>query len=135
VTGDWLSADLIWLEDRAATPGSVVRLHARRCTSCARSSFPDVGSCTWCGATEQEPIALGSATAVASSAVLFPTPGAVVDTPYVVTLARFANAGLDILGRVPGKIDPEAVPPGMPLRVVSDALPDGRRHYAFVPAP
>jgi uncharacterized OB-fold protein len=133
MTGEWLAAELIWADDQDAAPDSEVRLHATHCLSCGRSSFPDVGSCSWCGAFELEPRPLAAAIAVAATAVLHPTPGAVVETPYVVILARFDDAGLDVLGRVRIAADQTAVPPGTPMRVVSEALPDGRRHYAFAP--
>jgi uncharacterized OB-fold protein len=85
----------------------------------------------WCGAPGSDPVLLAGGTAVAATAVLHRTPGAVVDVPYVVALARFEQAGLDVLGRVPGAAGPAAVPPGTPLRVVAESLPDGRVHYAF----
>jgi uncharacterized OB-fold protein len=131
MTTEWVAAELVPAADRDAAPGTPVRLAAARCSACGRCSFPATGTCTWCGATGSDPVPLSSGTAVASTAVLHRTPRAVVDVPYVVALARFEQAGLDVLGRVPGAAGPDAVPPGTPLRVVADSLPDGRMHYAF----
>ena len=127
----WAAEWLIPAEDRTAAPGAPIRLAAARCSACGRCSFPATGACTWCGASGSDPVPLSCATTVASTAVLHHTPGAVVEVPYVVALARFGQAGLDVLGRVPGAADPGAVPPGTPLRVVAESLPDGRMHYAF----
>jgi uncharacterized OB-fold protein len=131
VTANWLAEGLILAEDRNAPAGAKIRLAAARCSACERCSFPAASSCTWCGATCSHPEQLSDGTAVAATAVLHRTPGAVVDVPFVVALVRFGSARLDVLGRVLGTADPAAVGPGMPLRVVAESLPDGRMHYAF----
>ena len=131
MTTEWVAAELVPPADRDAVPGAPVRLAAARCSACGRCSFPATGTCAWCGATGSDPVPLSSGTAVAATAVLHRTPGAVVEVPFVVALARFEQAGLDVLGRVPGATDPAAVPAGTPLRVVAESLPDGRLHYAF----
>ena len=135
MTAEWIAEELVPVEDRDAAPGAPIRLAASRCSSCGRCSFPATGTCTWCGAPGFEPMPLSHGTAVAATAVLHQTPGAVVEVPFVVALARFGQAGLDVLGRVPGITDPAAVPAGTPLRVVAESLPDGRLHYAFAVAP
>jgi uncharacterized OB-fold protein len=131
---EWIAEELVPVEDRDAAPGAPIRLAASGCTACGRSSFPATGACTWCGAPGSDPVPLSRGTAVAATAVLHRTPGAIVRVPFVVALARFGRAGLDVLGRVPGRTDPAAVPPGTPLRVVAESLPDGRMHYAFAVA-
>jgi uncharacterized OB-fold protein len=131
MTAAWLAAELVQAADRDAAPGTPLRLAASRCSACDRCSFPATGTCTWCGAAGADPQPLSDGTAVAATAVLHRTPGAVVAVPYVVALVRFARAGLDVLGRVPGATDPAAVPPGTPLRVVAESLSDGRLHFAF----
>jgi uncharacterized OB-fold protein len=131
MTTEWVAAELVPAADRDVAPGAPVRLAAARCSACDRCSFPATGTCTWCGAAGSDPVPLSSGTAVAASAVLHRTPGAVVDVPFVVALARFEQAGLDVLGRVPGAAGPDAVPAGTSLRVVAESLPDGRMHYAF----
>ena len=131
MTTGWLAAELIPAADRDAAPGAPIRLEAARCSACGRCSFPATGACTWCGAPGSEPLLLAEGVAMATTAVLHATPGSVVEVPYVVALARFEQAGLDVLGRVPGATDPATVPAGTPLRVVAESLPDGRVHYAF----
>ncbi len=131
MTAEWIAEELVPVEDRDAAPGAPIRLAASRCSSCGRCSFPATGTCTWCGAPGFEPMPLSHGTAVAATAVLHQTPGAVVEVPFVVALARFGQAGLDVLGRGPGAADPTAVPAGTALRVVAESLPDGRMHYAF----
>jgi uncharacterized protein len=131
MTAAWLAEELIPAADRDAASGAPIRLAGARCSACGRCSFPATGTCTWCGAPDSDPVPLSSGTAVAATAVVHRTPGAVVQVPYVVALARFAEAGLDVLGRVPGAADPAAVPSGTPLRLVAEALPDGRMHFAF----
>ncbi len=130
----WLAAELVLVADRDAAPGAPIRLAASRCSACGRCSFPATGACTWCGAPGSDPVPLSRGAAVAATAVLHRTPGAVVEVPFVVALARFGQAGLDVLGRVPGAADPAAVPAGTPLRVVAESLADGRLHYAFAVA-
>jgi uncharacterized OB-fold protein len=127
----WLAEELIPAADRAAAPGAPIHLAAARCSACGRCSFPATGTCSWCGAPGSVPVLLDEAVAVAATAVLHATPAAVVKAPYVVALARFEQAGLDVLGRVPAATDPAAVPAGTPLRVVAENLPDGRAHFAF----
>ena len=134
MTAAWLAAELVLVEDRDEAPGAPIRLAASRCSSCGRCSFPATGICAWCGAPGSDPVPLSRGTAVAATAVLHQTPGAVVEVPFVVALARFGQAGLDVLGRVPSAADPAAVPAGTPLRVVAESLPDGRLHYAFAVA-
>jgi uncharacterized OB-fold protein len=131
---EWIAEELVPAEDRDAASGAPIRLAASGCTACGRCSFPATGACTWCGAPGSDPVSLSRGTAVAATAVLHRTPGAIVRVPFVVALARFGQAGLDVLGRVPGSTDPAAVPPGTPLRVVAESLPDGRMHYAFAVA-
>jgi uncharacterized OB-fold protein len=135
MTTRWLAEYLIPAEDRDAAPGAPIRLAASRCSTCDLCSFPATGTCTWCGAAGSDPETLSDGTAVAATAVLYRTPGAVVRAPYVVALVRFGQAGLDVLGRLPGTDDPAAVPAGTPLRVVADSLPGGQMHYAFATAP
>jgi uncharacterized OB-fold protein len=131
MTARWLAAELIPAADRDAAPGAPIRLAAARCPACGRCSFPATGTCTWCGTAGSDPVPLAEGVAVAATAVLHATPGSVVEVPYVVALARFEQARLDVLGRVPGATDPATVPAGTPLRVVAESLPDGRVHYAF----
>jgi uncharacterized OB-fold protein len=131
MTAAWVAAELIPAADHDAAPGTPIRLAAARCSACGRCSFPATGTCTWCGAPASEPVPLVHGMAVAATAVLHRTPGAVVSVPFVVALARFGQAGLDVLGRIPGAADPAAVPPGTPLQVVAESWPDGRMHYAF----
>jgi len=131
MTPDWLAEMLILANDRTAEPGAPIRLAASRCTTCDRCSFPATGTCTWCGAAGFVPVELSDGTTVAATAVLHGTPSAVVKAPYVVALAHFWSAALDVLGRVPGTADPATVPVGTPLRVVAELLPDGRMHFAF----
>jgi uncharacterized OB-fold protein len=128
---EWLDEQLVKPDDRDVAPGEPVRLSASRCIACGRCSFPAVGTCTWCGAIDSEPTPLCDGTAVAATAVLHRTPGAIVEVPYVVALVRFGDAGLDVLGRVIGADDPSAVGSGVPVRVVAEQLPDSRMHYAF----
>ena len=131
MTTEWLAPELIPEQDRDAAPASPISLAAAKCSACGRCSFPATGSCAWCGASVSELVSLSEGVAVAATAVLHATPGAVVEVPYVVVLARFAQAGLDVLGRLPDTTDPAEVPPGTTLGVVAESLPDGRAHYAF----
>jgi uncharacterized OB-fold protein len=127
----WLAAGLVVEADRNAPPGAPIRLAAAGCDSCGRSSFPPACSCTWCGAATSNEVPLGAATSVTSTAVLHPTPGAVVEVPYVVALARFDSANLDVLGRVLGVSGPSELPSGTALHPVAERLPDGRLHFAY----
>lgn len=135
MTTEWLAEQLVPAQYRDVTPGAPIQLAASRCSTCDRCSFPAADSCTWCGATGSRPEPLSDGTAVAATAVLHRTPRAVVEVPFVVALVRFGQAGLDVLGRVLGADDANAMNPGTPLRVVAESLPDGRMHYAFAAPP
>jgi uncharacterized OB-fold protein len=131
MTNAWLADELVWIDDRGTSAGAEVRLNATHCPECGRFSIPATGTCEWCGAAGSDVAIAAEGEVVASTAVLHATPGAIVEVPYVVALLRFEDAKLDVLGRVLGTDDPDAIPPGTRLRVVADTLPDGRLHYAF----
>jgi uncharacterized OB-fold protein len=130
---EWLAEGLIWPTDQAgARPGQSVRLQGERCHDCARASFPSTGSCTWCGGPTDAFALASTGTLVAATTVLHSTPGCELETPYVVCLLRFAEAGLDVLGRVLQVDDLTQLVLGAQLDVVADApFRDGRQHFAF----
>jgi uncharacterized OB-fold protein len=72
-----------------------------------------------------------NATLGTCTAVLHAPPGALVEVPYMVGVARFPE-GISIMGVVVGVT--QTPPQGTPLEIVAMALPDGRLTYAFRPS-
>lgn len=80
------------------------------------------------------PTSLGpDATLVGYTAVLHPAPGALVDAPYFVGVARFEE-GVAVLGLLVGLPDLESAASGMALEVIVVAFADGRSGYGFRPS-
>lgn len=124
----WLDATLV--ADAGASAGMPVHLAASACGRCARMQFPRRPHCPACGAAA-EPVALPEdATMGPCTAVLHAPPGALVEVPYLVGVARFDDR-IGILGVV---LADEPPAPGSPLLTVAMALPDGRLTYAFRPS-
>jgi len=134
VATSFLRADLVAEAASGAAghvaSGSPIHLLASRCDSCHRVHFPARGECPACdGQTRATPLQ-EQATLDGCTAVLHPPPGALVEVPYLVGVARFAE-GISIMGLVVGVAQTPA--PGTPVRTVAAALPDGRLTYAFSP--
>ena len=80
--------------------GAVARLRASHCDACGRWEFPRRAYCPQCGSADVREAALGSSARVtATTAVLHPPPGSLVEAPYTVALAAFPE-GLSVLGVV-----------------------------------
>ena len=112
-------------------PGDAARLQASRCDECGRMEFPGRAECPWCGGASAFVVIGPEATLAGFTAVLHPAPGSIIDPPYDIGVARFAD-GLQIMGLLVTAGDDHAV--GDPIEVCVVEVPDGRLTYGFRPA-
>jgi uncharacterized OB-fold protein len=78
-------------------PGAPVELAASYCEQCTRWEFPTRRYCPTCDADPVERPLSGEAVVEFVTAVLHQPPGALIEAPYAVVLARFAE-GVSIMG-------------------------------------
>lgn len=105
--------------------GSATSLLASTCPSCGRSEFPRRATCPACGA-DSDPVELtGPAVLRVSSAVLAQPPGSLVEAPYGVGVAEFAE-GICVIGLLP-----DEPPVGATVEVFVHEPYDGGRIFAF----
>lgn len=106
-------------------PGDVSHLLASQCTSCGRAEFPRRSECPACGA-QSDPIELrGPARLRVSTGVMAAPPGSLVEAPYGVGVAEFAER-LCVQGLLVGT--PAA---GVDVDVVVHEPYPGGRIFAF----
>ena len=93
--------------------------------------FPGRADCPWCGAPAQL-VAVGpEAVLTGFTAVLHPVPGSIMEPPYGIGVARFAD-GLQVIGLLTTAGDDLGLDD--PIEVCVIEVPDGRLTYAFRPA-
>jgi uncharacterized OB-fold protein len=106
---------------RSGEPGDPSAILASRCTGCARTAFPRTRRCAACGAGT-ESVELASGVLDIRTAVTSAPPGALVQAPYEVGVARFPGHGICVIGLLDGPVDV-----GDPVRVVIvQSHPEGR---------
>lgn len=110
----------------SAEPGSTTALLASSCRGCGRTAIPRIGRCLACGAATIPVELAGPAVLDVRTAVLSQPPGALVSAPYAVGVARFADAGLCVIGLLDG-----AAEVGDALQVVVIEPYPGGRAFAF----
>ena len=103
-------------------------LLASTCTACGRPEFPARATCPACGAEASTAPLPTAATLAGFSAVLHQPPGAKVEAPYPVGVARFPN-GLAVMGLLLGAVDDAHI--GMPVETVTHEPYEGATTYAF----
>jgi uncharacterized OB-fold protein len=105
--------------------GEFTALHASRCADCGRVEFPRRTECPACGASAA-PIELdGPATVRVLTGVLAQPPGALIQAPYDIAVAEFAE-GICVIGLVDG----EATRGDRVRPVILEPFDDGRA-FAF----
>ena len=114
--------------DETAAPGQPVRLRASRCDRCGRTDFPGMAVCPACGEPASDVDLPDDATLVGFSAVLYPPPGARVEAPYWVGVARFGD-DLCILGLMERPAPELSI--GMAIRTVAYLAADDLLTYAY----
>ena len=119
---------LLWDPPIAGQPN---RLRASRCESCGRHEFPATERCPVCGAGATAVALAAVATLGPRTAVLHAPPGAQIDVPYVVGVARFPE-GISVLGLIDVP-DLDAAPTGSGLDTVALEPSSGLVTYAFRP--
>ena len=102
-------------------------LLASTCSACGRPEFPARATCPACGADSVTAALPRTATLVGHTAVLHQPPGAKVEAPYAVGVARFPN-GLAVMGRL--LVDEPIV--GEAVATVGHEPYAGGRSYAFI---
>jgi uncharacterized OB-fold protein len=110
-----------------AEPGSRTVLFASRCPQCARTAFPRAAQCLACGAVTDAIELGGPARLDVRTAVLSQPPGALVNAPYEVGVATFAEAGISVIGLLA-----EPVETGASIDVVVTEPYPGGRTFAFL---
>jgi len=105
--------------------GSATALLASSCRECGRAEFPRRTSCPACGATAEPVELVGPAVLRVSTAVMAQPPGSLIEAPYGVGVAEFAQ-GLCVLGLLVGQ--PEV---GATVDVVVHEPYQGGRIFAF----
>lgn len=120
--------------DPSRTVGALTALRASRCRTCHRTEFPALGGCPADDGPVDE-VALGpDAVLVGFTEVLHPPPGAQVEVPYTLAVARFADHDLDVLGLLEDHAPVDQLAVGARLHVV--AVPfGGGRTYGYRLAP
>ena len=114
--------DLVW---DATTPiGSSVALRGSLCRSCGRVEFPALAACPACDG-EIDHVPLGPDAVLSGfTEVLHPPPGALVDVPYTLAVAAFAE-NLSVLGLLDHHVPVAELEIGAPLEVCVVAFGGG----------
>lgn len=115
--------------DAVPLPGTPVRLAASRCTTCGRLEFPGREVCPVCGDPATSSPVGPEATLAGYTAVLHPAPGALIQPPYHVGVARLDDRLL-VIGLLVDAEDRE-LDIGARLETVAFEVADGALTYAF----
>ena len=92
---DAMTAENAVFEERVA--GEPTRLAGSRCTTCGRVQFPRIGHCPACTVPTEDLSMSGPARLVFATQVEAQPPDSLVEAPYAVGVAEFAE-GLRIIG-------------------------------------
>jgi uncharacterized OB-fold protein len=115
--------------DAVPLPGEPVRLAVSGCVSCGRLEFPGRDLCPACSQPATPSPVGPEATLAAFTAVLHPAPGALIQPPYHIGVARLADR-LQVIGLLIDADDRELTV-GTPLETIVFATPDCNLTYAF----
>lgn len=107
-----------------AADGDRTELFASTCTGCTRTHFPTVAECPACGG-EVQATRLARGRLSALTTVTAPPPGALVEPPYSVGIADFAE-GIRVIGLVAGTAET-----GDDIEVVAHEYHQDRVTFAF----
>lgn len=105
------------------------RFTVQRCTVCGRTQFYPRAICTRCGALDLELIDASGRGTVYSYTVVRRAPHPAFEPPYVVAMVRLEEGEL-LLTNIVG-VEPDAIRCDMPVRLVWEELPDGRKLPLF----
>ena len=126
-TSTFVRDDLVW--DPNATPGTATALRGSQCRECGRTEFPRLAECPACGGGIDD-VRLGpEATLAGFTEVLHPPPGALVEVPYTIALAAFAQ-NLTVMGVLDHHMAAVNLAIGTPLEVCVVEYGEGRT-YGF----
>lgn len=110
--------------------GARIHLVAASCPQCGHLEFPTLDTCPACGRATEEIALSVDAELAGFTSVLHPPPGALVEVPYHVGVARFPE-GICVMGLLLGVEDGETPTVGEPLDTVVARPFDGALTYAF----
>ncbi len=110
--------------------GNRVHLAATSCPGCHHVEFPALEHCPSCGERAAAIRLSADAELAGYTAVLHTPPGARVEVPYYVGVARFAE-GICVMGLLLGVNDDEQPTIGEPIETVVARPFDGALTYAF----
>lgn len=126
-------SDLVAGTETGVTPftiGDRVHLAAASCPRCAHVEFPGLEHCPTCGALAEPTRLAVDAELAGFTAVLHAPPGALVEVPYHVGVARFPE-GICVMGLLLGVSDEEEPTLGEPVETVLAQPYEGALTYAF----
>lgn len=89
----------LWVQ---APPGTATALLASRCLVCRRTAFPACSPCLACAGPTVEAKLVGPARLDYLTDITVAPPGALIEPPYRVGVARFDDFGLAVIGLVSG---------------------------------
>lgn len=87
-----------------AEPGRPTALLASHCAGCGRTAFPRASRCLACGSCAEAVELAGPAEIDVRTAVLSQPPGALINAPYEVGVARFAEQRICVIGLLDGPV-------------------------------
>jgi uncharacterized OB-fold protein len=105
------------------------RFLVQRCASCGHRQHYPRNLCTACGATDLTYDEAGGRGHIYSHTTVRRAPHPAFEPPYVVALVRLAE-GPVVLSNIVG-VEPEDVRCDMPVKLVWEDLPDGRKLPLF----
>lgn len=107
------------------------RLLIQRCAACEHVQHYPRSTCTACGSTSLSDVEASGRGAVYSFTVVHRAPHPAFEPPYVVALVRLDEGPL-LMSNIAGS-PPEDLRCDMPVTLVWEDLPDGRRLPLFAP--
>ncbi len=106
------------------------RIMGTRCKSCDRRFFPPRADCSSCLSSDMEWFEVtGTGRLVSFSMLKFAPIGFDGDLPYAIALLDYGD--YQVFGRIAADIPEGEIEIGMPMKAVSNVLPNGQLNYVF----
>ena len=101
-----------------------------RCQDCGRSFFPPRADCCQCLTTNMEWFEIdGTGKLITYSKLEFAPIGFQEDVPYCIAALDYGD--YKVFGRLASDLPDDEVKVGMPMKTVSNRLPNGQLNYVF----
>jgi len=105
------------------------RLTVQRCVACAHEQLYPRAICTGCGSLDLALVDASGLGTVYSYSLVRRAPHPAFEAPYLVALVRLAEGPVVLTNLV--DVEPDEVRCDMPVRLIWEELPDGRRLPLF----